>query len=44
MKKFAIVFLTAAMTLGSGAALAAEGGNNGTANQAADAGAVAPAP
>ncbi|MEM6050852.1 protein YbgS [Erwinia sp. P7711] len=40
MNKFAIVFLTAAMTLGSGAAMAA-GGNNGTANQAADAGAAA---
>ncbi|WP_426816726.1 YbgS-like family protein [Winslowiella sp. 2C04] len=39
MKKFAIVFLTAAMTLGSGAAMAAS--NNGTANQAADAGAAA---
>lgn len=41
MNKFAIAVLTAAMTLGSGAALAATG-NNGTANQAADAGAVAP--
>ncbi|MGD9424148.1 YbgS-like family protein [Pantoea sp. NSTU24] len=41
MKKFALLFLTAAMTLGSGAALA-EGSNNGTANQAASAGAVAP--
>lgn len=46
MNKFAIVFLTAAMTLGSGAAMAAGsssdgGGNNGTANQAEDAGAVA---
>ncbi|ARJ40708.1 homeobox protein YbgS [Pantoea alhagi] len=41
MNKFAIAILTAAMTLGSGAALAADG-NNGTANQAADAGAVAP--
>jgi len=40
MKKFAIVFLTAAMTLGSASAMAA-GGNNGTANQAADAGAAA---
>ena len=40
MNKFAIVFLTAAMTLGSGAAMAA-GSNNGTANQAEDAGAVA---
>lgn len=40
MNKFAIVFLTAAMTLGSGAAMAA-GSNNGTANQAADAGAAA---
>ncbi|MEM6159972.1 YbgS-like family protein [Erwinia sp. P6884] len=38
MNKFAIVFLTAAMTLGSGAALAES--NNGGANQAADAGAV----
>lgn len=42
MNKFAIAVLTAAMTLGSGAALAATTGNNGTANQAADAGAVAP--
>ncbi|MGD8106771.1 YbgS-like family protein [Pantoea sp. FN0302] len=41
MNKFAIAILTAAMTLGSGAALAADG-NNGAANQAADAGAVAP--
>ena len=41
MNKFAIAVLTAAMTLGSGAALAAQG-NNCTANQAADAGAVAP--
>jgi hypothetical protein len=40
MKKFAIVFLTAAMTLGSASAMAA-GSNNGTANQAADAGAAA---
>ncbi|MBP2170404.1 hypothetical protein J2125_003596 [Erwinia toletana] len=40
MKKFAIVLFTAAMTLGSGAAMAASG-NNGTANQAADAGAKA---
>lgn len=40
MNKFAIVFLTAAMTLGSGAAMAAQS-NNGTSNQAADAGAVA---
>lgn len=40
MNKFAIVFLTAAMTLGSGAAIAAD--NNGSANAAADAGAVAP--
>ncbi len=39
MNKFAIVFLTAAMTLGSGAAMA-EDSNNGTANQAADAGAA----
>ena len=38
MKNFAIVFLTAAMTLGSGAVMA---DNNGTANQAADAGAAA---
>lgn len=37
MKKFALIFLTAAMTLSSGAALA-----DGNANQAADAGAVAP--
>lgn len=42
MNKFAMVFLTAAMTLGSGAVMAAESGNNGTANQAADAGATAP--
>ncbi|KQN54212.1 homeobox protein YbgS [Erwinia sp. E602] len=43
MNKFAIVFLTAAMTLGSGAAMAADSGsNNGSANAAADAGAVAP--
>ncbi|AXU95920.1 MAG TPA: homeobox protein YbgS [Erwinia persicina] len=41
MNKFAIVFLTAAMTLGSGAAMAA-GDGNGSANAAADAGAVAP--
>ncbi|QHM70322.1 hypothetical protein C7M51_00595 [Mixta intestinalis] len=41
MNKIAIAVLTAAMTLGSGAAMAAQG-NNGTANQAADAGAVAP--
>lgn len=40
MNKFAIVFLTAAMTLGSGAAMA-ESSNNGTSNQAADAGAAA---
>lgn len=40
MNKFAIALLTAAMTLGSGAALAASGDNNGTANQAADAGAA----
>jgi len=40
MNKFAIIFLTAAMTLGSGAAMAASS-NNGTANQAADAGAAA---
>ncbi|WP_034913473.1 YbgS-like family protein [Erwinia sp. 9145] len=41
MNKFAIVFLTAAMTLGSGAAMAADSGDsNGTSNQAADAGAV----
>jgi hypothetical protein len=38
MNKFAIIFLTAAMTLGSGAAMA---DNNGTANQAAEAGAAA---
>jgi len=37
MNKFAIIFLTAAMTLGSGAAMAA----NGNSNQAAAAGAVA---
>ncbi len=42
MNKFAIIFLTAAMTFGSGAALAASGGSgNGTANQAAEAGAAA---
>lgn len=41
MNKFSIVLLTAAMTLGSGAAMA-DAGSNGTANQAADAGAVAP--
>ncbi|WP_455815641.1 YbgS-like family protein [Pseudomonas graminis] len=41
MNKFAIVFLTAAMTLGSAAAMAADSGN-GSANAAADAGAVAP--
>jgi len=40
MNKFAIVFLTAAMTLGSAAAMAAD--SNGSANAAADAGAVAP--
>ncbi len=40
MNKFAIILFTAAMTLGSGAAMAAQG-NNGTANQAADAGAAA---
>lgn len=38
MNKFAIIFLTAAMTLGSGVAMA---DNNGTANQAAEAGAAA---
>lgn len=40
MNKFAIVFLTAAMALGSGAAMAADS-NNGSANQAAEAGAAA---
>lgn len=40
MNKFAILFLTAAMTVGSGAAMA-DSGNNGTANQAAEAGAAA---
>ncbi|PIJ48742.1 homeobox protein YbgS [Erwinia sp. OLTSP20] len=40
MNKFAIAILTAAMTLTSGAVLAEDGGNNGTANQAADAGAA----
>lgn len=40
MNKFAIVFLTAAMTLGSGAVMAAD--SNGSANAAANAGAVAP--
>ncbi|MTD26784.1 protein YbgS [Erwinia sorbitola] len=39
MNKFAIVLLTAAMTLGSGAAMAA---GNGASNAAADAGAIAP--
>ncbi|KAA6047965.1 MULTISPECIES: YbgS-like family protein [Pantoea] len=39
MNKFAIVFLTAAMTLGSGAAMAAN--NNGQANASAEAGAAA---
>ncbi len=46
MKNLAIVLLTAAMTLGSGAALAAESGtsssNNGLSNQAADSGNIAP--
>ncbi|PKH21001.1 homeobox protein YbgS [Enterobacterales bacterium CwR94] len=42
MNKFAMVFLTAAMTLGSGAALAADSGGTGSDNAAADAGAVAP--
>ncbi|GLR10014.1 homeobox protein YbgS [Mixta theicola] len=53
MNKFAIAILTAAVSLSGGAALAAETSqnsqnsqagqdNNGTANQAADAGAVAP--
>lgn len=41
MNKFAMVFLTAAMTLGSSAVMAADTGN-GSANAAADAGAVAP--
>ncbi len=41
MNKFAIVFLTAAMTLGSTAAMA-DDSNNGSANAAADAGAIAP--
>ncbi|SFN56021.1 YbgS-like protein [Candidatus Pantoea varia] len=42
MKKLALVFLTAAMTLSSGAVLAADSSsNNGTANQAASAGAAA---
>ena len=40
MNKFAIAILTATMALGSGAALAEDGGNNGTSNQAADAGAA----
>lgn len=40
MNKFAIIFLTAAMTLGSGAAFAADN-NNGQANAAAEAGAAA---
>lgn len=40
MNKFAIVFLTAAMTLGSSAVMA-DSSNNGTANQAADASASA---
>ncbi|MEG1214172.1 MAG: protein YbgS [Leclercia sp.] len=45
MTKLATLFLTASLTLASGAALAAETGsdsNNGQANAAADAGAVAP--
>lgn len=42
MKKFALLFLTAAMTLSSGAVLAADSSsNNGTSNQAASAGAAA---
>ncbi|QKJ86429.1 hypothetical protein PMPD1_1473 [Paramixta manurensis] len=40
MNKFAIVFLATAMTLGSGAAMAAN--SNGNENSAADAGAKAP--
>lgn len=34
MNKFAIIFLTAAMTLGSGAAMAANGNSNQAAPQA----------
>lgn len=41
MNKFAMVFLTAAMTLGSGAVMA-DDSSNGSANAAASAGAVAP--
>ncbi|MFS2223263.1 YbgS-like family protein [Pantoea sp. B65] len=44
MNKFAIILFTAAMTLGSSAAMAATestSSNNSTANQAADAGAAA---
>ncbi|WP_058969857.1 YbgS-like family protein [Type-D symbiont of Plautia stali] len=40
MNKFALIFLTAAMTLGSGAAMAADN-NNGSANASAEAGAAA---
>ncbi len=40
MNKFAIVLLTAAITLGSGSVIAASG--NGSFNAAADAGAIAP--
>ncbi|MCK8186103.1 YbgS-like family protein [Erwinia amylovora] len=40
MNKFAIVLLTAAITLGSGSVIAASG--NGSSNAAADAGAIAP--
>ncbi|MBK0004341.1 YbgS-like family protein [Erwinia sp. S38] len=43
MNKFAIIFLTAAMSLGSATAMAADtSSNNGAANAAADAGAKAP--
>lgn len=46
MNKLATLFLTASLTMASGAALAADSGsgsaNNGQANAAADAGAVAP--
>ncbi|ALV93005.1 MULTISPECIES: YbgS-like family protein [Pantoea] len=40
MNKFALIFLTAAMTLGSGAAMAADS-NNGSTNASAEAGAAA---
>jgi len=42
MNKFAIIALTAAMTLGSATAIAETSSNNGAANAAAESGAVAP--